>query len=358
MIKRVGILTSGGDCPGLNATIRAIAQSLRLNFDEKIEITGIFDGYSGLIHGKCADMTSYDFSSILTLGGTILGTKRTPFKLMRVIQDDKIDKVSQMKQNYFKMGLDCLFCLGGNGTHKTANLLSSEGLNIIALPKTIDNDIWGTDISFGFHSALNTATDAIDRIYTTAKSHKRIMVVELMGNKAGWLTLYAGVAGGADAILIPEKPFDLSNVIMNLVNNFKNGKQFSIIAVAEGAYSVKEAKMKKKERAEIRAKIGEKTATNIIAKEIEKITGLETRAVIPGHIQRGGSPCAYDRILATRFGSYAAKLAKSEQFGVAVAMINNKVTHNKLSEVAGKSRLVSMDCKMIQVAQSMGICLG
>ncbi len=337
MIKRVGILTSGGDCPGLNATIRAIAQSLRLNFDEKIEITGIFDGYSGLIHGKCADMTSYDFSSILTLGGTILGTKRTPFKLMRVIQDDKIDKVSQMKQNYFN---------------------SSEGLNIIALPKTIDNDIWGTDISFGFHSALNTATDAIDRIYTTAKSHKRIMVVELMGNKAGWLTLYAGVAGGADAILIPEKPFDLSNVIMNLVNNFKNGKQFSIIAVAEGAYSVKEAKMKKKERAEIRAKIGEKTATNIIAKEIEKITGLETRAVIPGHIQRGGSPCAYDRILATRFGSYAAKLAKSEQFGVAVAMINNKVTHNKLSEVAGKSRLVSMDCKMIQVAQSMGICLG
>ena len=358
MVKRVGILTSGGDCPGLNATIRAIVQSLRLIFNNNIEITGILDGYSGLIQGMYKDMTSYDFADILTLGGTILGTKRTPFKLMRVIEDDKIDKISQMKTNYAKMGLDCLFCLGGNGTHKTANLLANEGLNVIALPKTIDNDIWGTDISFGFHSALGIATEVIDRVYTKEKSHKRIMVVELMGNKAGWLTLYAGIAGGVDAILIPEKPFDLSNVIIDLVQNFKNGKNFYIVAVAEGAYSTKEAKMKKKERAEIRAKIGERTATNIIAKEIENVTGHETRAVVPGHIQRGGPPCAFDRILATQFGSYAAKLAKDEKFGVAVAMVGNKVTHNQLSDVAGKSKLVSMDCEMITVAQDMGICLG
>lgn len=358
MVKRVGILTSGGDCPGLNATIRAISKSLYKLFDNKIEIVGILDGYHGLIHGKYKAITQNDFADILTLGGTILGTKRTPFKLMRVIEEDNIDKVSEMKKNYNKMNLDCLFCLGGNGTHKTANLLSEEGLNIIALPKTIDNDIWGTDISFGFHTAVDIATDTIDRAHTTAKSHKRIIVIELMGNKSGWLTLYSGMSGGADVILIPENPYNINNILFHLNKRFKSGKNYSIIVAAEGAYSISEAKMKKKKRMELRKKLGEKTTTNIIAKEIEKLTGFETRTIVPGHIQRGGSPSAYDRILATQFGSYAATLAKNEQFGLAVAMVNNKITSNPLNEVAGKSKLINLDCQMIKTAKQMGICLG
>ena len=358
MVKRVGILTSGGDCPGLNATIRAICKSLYQIFKNKIEIVGILDGYYGLIHGKYIPITENEFADILPLGGTILGTKRTPFKLMRVIEKDNIDKISEMKKNYSKMKLDCLFCLGGNGTHKTANLLSEEGLNIIALPKTIDNDIWGTDVSFGFHTAIDIATDVIDRAHTTAKSHKRIMIVELMGNKSGWLTLYSGISGGSDVILIPENPYDINHILSHLNMRFKNGKNYSIIAVAEGAYSINESKMKKKKRMELRQKIGERTATNIIAREIEKLTEFETRTIVPGHIQRGGSPSAYDRILATQFGSYAAILAKNEQFGLAVAMVNNKITNNPLTEVAGKAKLITLDCPMIKTARQMGICLG
>ncbi len=358
MVKRVGILTSGGDCPGLNATIRAISKSLYHIFENKIEIVGILDGYHGLIHGKYKEITEDDFADILTLGGTILGTKRTPFKLMQVIEEDNIDKISEMKKNYSNMKLDCLFCLGGNGTHKTANLLSKEGLNIITLPKTIDNDIWGTDVCFGFHTAINIATDVIDKAHTTAKSHKRIIVVELMGNKSGWLTLYSGIAGGADVILIPENPYDINNILSHLNKRFTNGKHFSIVAIAEGAYSISEAKMKKKKRMELRKKLGEKNATNILAKEIEKLTGFETRTIVPGHIQRGGSPCAYDRILATQFGSYAAALAKNEQFGLAVAMVDGKITSNPIKKVAGKSKLVTLDCEVIETAKQMEICLG
>ena len=198
MKKRVGILTSGGDCPGLNATIRGVAKALYARMGDNVEIVGIANGYSGLINGDYREMNEDDFRGILTLGGTILGTKRTPFKLMRVVEDDNIDKVAAMKKTYKAAKLDCLLCLGGNGTHKTANLLSQEGLNIIGLPKTIDNDIYGTDVTFGFHTAVDIATDVIDRIHTTAGSHSRVMCIEIMGNKAGWLTLYSGIAGGAD----------------------------------------------------------------------------------------------------------------------------------------------------------------
>ena len=202
MKKRVGILTSGGDCPGLNATIRGVAKALYARFGENVEIVGILNGYHGLITGDYKEMTEDDFRGILTLGGTILGTKRTPFKLMRVVEEDKIDKVAAMKKTYKDAKLDCLLCLGGNGTHKTANLLAQEGLNIIGLPKTIDNDIYGTDVTFGFHTAVDIATEVIDRIHTTAGSHSRVMCIEIMGNKAGWLTLYSGIAGGADIILL------------------------------------------------------------------------------------------------------------------------------------------------------------
>ena len=212
MKRRIGILTSGGDCPGLNATIRGVAKACYHQFGNDVEIVGIQDGYHGLIHNLCKEMVPSDFSGILTTGGTIFGTKRTPFKMMQVVEEDNIDKVKAMKQTYKKQKLDCLLTLGGNGTHKTANLLATEGLNVIGLPKTIDNDIWGTSITFGFHTAVDIATDVIDRLHTTANSHGRILVVEIMGNKAGWLTLYSGVAGGADMIVLPEIPYQIEKL--------------------------------------------------------------------------------------------------------------------------------------------------
>ena len=308
MKKRVGILTSGGDCPGLNATIRGAAKALYQRFGDEVEIVGIQNGYDGLIKGEWREMQQYEFSGILTVGGTILGTKRTPFKMMTVVEDDKVDKVAAMKKTYKDAKLDCLLCLGGNGTHKTANLLSEEGLNIIGLPKTIDNDIYGTDVTFGFHTAVDIATEVIDRIHTTASSHRRCMVIEIMGNKAGWLTLYSGIAGGADIILIPELPYNIENVCAAIQKRSEQGKTFSILAVAEGVYDVGEAAMKKKERAAARAAAGERTATNRIARQIEEATGFETRVCVPGHMQRGGSPTCKDRVYASTMGAMAVDL--------------------------------------------------
>ena len=356
MKRRIGILTSGGDCPGLNACIRGVARASYSQFDT--EIIGIQDGYAGLIAGDYKEMKQSDFSGILTLGGTILGTRRTPFRNMRVIGEDNVDKVKAMKANYKKMKLDCLLCLGGNGTHKTANLLSREGLNVIGLPKTIDNDIWGTDVTFGFHTAVDIATEVIDRIHTTAASHGRCMVIEIMGNKAGWLTLYSGIAGGADIILLPEIPYDIDVVADAVQRRAEAGKAFSIIAVAEGAMTVEEAKMKKKERAAYRAEMGFNGIANRIANELEAKVGVEARAVVPGHVQRGGSPSAYDRMLSTVFGVHAAQLIANEEYGMAVGMDGRKVIHTPLSEVAGKTKFVPEDAQAVKAARAMGISLG
>lgn len=357
MKRRIGILTSGGDCPGLNAAIRGVAKAAYEMFDD-LEIIGIADGYAGLIEGEYEEMKQSDFSGILTRGGTILGTSRRPFRDMRVIGEDKLDKVAAMKQNYKKMKLDCLITLGGNGTHKTANLLSEEGLNVIGLPKTIDNDIWGTDVTFGFHTAVDIATEVIDRIHTTADSHGRVMVVEIMGNKAGWLTLYAGVAGGADVVLLPELPYSVDRVIDAVEGRMKNGKNFSIIAVAEGAVSLDEMKMKKKERESMLAENPYKTVAHRVAEQIQKRAGMETRAVVPGHLQRGGSPSAYDRALSTRFGVHAAELIEDGIFGVSVAMSGDQVVHNPLRDVAGMTKLVPPHHQMIKTARRIGIRFG
>ena len=356
MKRRIGILTSGGDCPGLNACIRGVARASYSMFDT--EIVGIQDGYAGLIAGDYKEMKQSDFSGILTLGGTILGTRRTPFRNMRVVSEDGVDKVKAMKANYKKMKLDCLVTLGGNGTHKTANLLAEEGMNVIGLPKTIDNDIWGTDVTFGFHTAVDIATEVIDRIHTTAASHGRCMVIELMGNKAGWLTLYSGIAGGADVILLPEIPYDINVVADAVRRRAENGKAFSIVAVAEGAMSVEEAAMKKKERAVFREETGFTGVANRIANQLEEMVGVEARAVVPGHVQRGGSPSAYDRMLSTVFGVHAAQLIAAENYGQAVAMVGNPVPHNPLSEVAGKTKFVPADAQAVRAARSMGISLG
>ena len=359
MKKRVGILTSGGDCPGLNATIRGVAKALYARFGENVEIVGILNGYHGLITGDYKEMTEDDFRGILTLGGTILGTSRQPFEMMRVPDEKGLDKVEAMKQNYYKLRLDCLVILGGNGTQKTANLLREEGLNILHLPKTIDNDIYGTDVTFGFHTAVDIATEVIDRIHTTAGSHSRVMCIEIMGNKAGWLTLYSGIAGGADIILLPEMPYDIDRVCSAVERRARKGSNFSIIAVAEGAINTEEAGMKRKEWMAKRTEAGYgATATNRIAAAVQKKTGMETRVCIPGHMQRGGSPSAYDRVLATQFGSYAAKLVEMERYGVTVAMVNNRVIANRLEDIAGKTRNVPEGCELLTVARRMGVSLG
>ena len=356
MKRRIGILTSGGDCPGLNAAIRGVARAAYELFDA--EIVGIADGYRGLIEGSWREMDRSEFSGILTLGGTILGSSRQPFRNMRVIGEDQEDKVQAMAKNYEKMKLDCLVTLGGNGTHKTANLLSEEGMNVIGLPKTIDNDIWLTDVTFGFHTAVDIATDVIDRIHTTAASHGRTMVIEIMGNKAGWLTLYAGVAGGADIILLPEIPYNIESVLAAIGRRAAGGKAFTILAVAEGAMDIAESQMKKKQRAEARAQMPYTSVSDRIATQIGERLAIESRVVVPGHIQRGGSPSAYDRVLSTRFGVHAAQMILDKQYGMAVGLSGNTVVHNPLGEVAGITKFVPKDHQMVMAAREMGVCLG
>jgi len=356
MKKRIGILTSGGDCPGLNAAIRGVARAAYELFDA--EIIGIRDGYRGLIQGDYQEMERKQFSGILTLGGTILGTSRQPFRNMRVIGEDNVDKVAAMKANYKAMKLDCLVTLGGNGTHKTANLLSQEGLNVIGLPKTIDNDLYGTDFTFGFHTAVDIATEVIDRIHTTATSHGRCMVIELMGNKAGWLTLYSGLAGGADVVLIPEIPYDIKKVAKVVEQRASSKKPFSILAVAEGAMDLEEAKLKKKEREAARAATPGFSIAARLAAQLSELVGVEARAVVPGHIQRGGGPSAYDRVLASQFGVHAAQLIRDDIYGVSVALSGNTVTHNALKDIAGVPKQVNPDDQMVQLARNIGISFG
>ncbi len=356
-MKRIGLLTSGGDCQALNATMRGVVKGLSHNLTE-LEVYGFMDGYKGLIYGDYRMLTSRDFSGILTKGGTILGTSRQPFKMMRVPDEKGLDKVEAMKQNYYKLRLDCLVILGGNGTQKTANLLREEGLNIIHLPKTIDNDIYGTDMTFGFQSAVDIATEAIDYIHTTAASHNRVFIVEIMGHKVGWLTLHAGIAGGADIILIPEIPYDIDKIIEAIQHRSKEGKGFTILAVAEGAISKEDAALSKKDFKEKQRDYKYPSVSYEIAEKIVKKTGIEIRITVPGHMQRGGSPCPYDRVLSTRLGAEAANLILKDQYGYMVGIINGKVKKVPLGEVAGKLKGVSPDDQLIQHAKLIGISFG
>ncbi len=334
---RIGLLTSGGDCQALNATMRGVVKGLANNVKD-LEVYGFMNGYKGLIYSDYRMLSAKDFSGILTQGGTILGTSRQPFKLMRTPDANGLDKVEAMKHTYHKLLLDCLVILGGNGTQKTANLLREEGLNIIHLPKTIDNDIYGTDMTFGFYSAVNIASDAIDCIHTTASSHQRVFIVEVMGHKVGWLTLYAGIASGADVILIPEIPYDIEKVCEAINRRKERGSGFTILAVAEGAIAKEDAALPKKELKKRQEEIAKKypSVSYKIAEEIEAKTGMEIRVTVPGHMQRGGSPCPYDRVLSTRLGSEAAQLILDKQYGYMVGMVNGKVKKIPLGECAGK----------------------
>jgi 6-phosphofructokinase 1 len=321
-----------------------------------MEVIGIANGYRGLIDGDARVLKPEDFAGILTRGGTILGTSREkPFKKEN---DEEIsgEKVKAIKENYERLKLDCLVVLGGNGTNTTGYLLAREGLNVLGLPKTIDNDINGTDLSFGFNSALAIATDAIDRLHSTAQSHGRVMVIELMGHKAGWLALYAGVAGGGDIILLPEIPYDIKAVSRHLEDRARCGKTFSIVVVAEGAQSVEEEKMEKKERKKYRDQFP--SVGYRVAKEIENETGMVTRPTVLGYVQRGGVPSATDRVLATSLGTAAADLLARGEYGRMAALSGNGITSVDLSVPAGKTRSVPRDHYMIDTALAVGSCLG
>ena len=332
---KIGILSSGGDCPGINATIGKTAIT-----QYGMEVVGIHGGFSGLLNKDIEPLDERSLSGILNLGGTILGTSREKgFREMLTSMDQ--EKSRAITQAYQELGLDCLVCIGGNGTQKTTNLLAEHGLNVIGLPKTIDNDIWGTEITFGFDTAVNIATEAIDRLHSTASSHKRVMLVEVMGHRAGWIALHAGMAGGADVILLPELGFDPDKVNEAILRRAQKGKLYSIVVVAEG---VKMADKKK--------------ATDFLTHEIEEKTGLETRKTVLGYIQRGGNPSPFDRILATRLGGYAAELIANGKFGCMVCVKDSRIDSIPLKEVAGKLKLVTPENDLVVQGKRMGISFG
>ena len=357
--KTFGILTAGGDCPGLNAAIRGVCRAAVGRYNMKV--IGIADGFRGLVDGTFRELNAKDFSGILTRGGTILGASRDkPFKKEYLSENGELvqDRIAALKDNYHKLGLDCLVVLGGNGTHSTAYRLIWEGLNVLGLPKTIDNDIVGTDRCFGFNSALAIGTEAIDRLHSTAQSHSRIMVIELMGHKAGWLALYAGVAGGADVILMPEIPYDIKSISRHLEERAARGKSFSIVVVAEGALSLEEDKMDKKDRKKYRAETANQSIAYRVAREIEAETGIETKATVLGYVQRGGIPSATDRLLATSLGTTAATLLAQGEYGRMVALAGDEIASVDLSVPAEKVRTVPRDHYMFDTALAVGTCFG
>ena len=334
---RIGILSSGGDCPGINATIRGVGKSAILHYG--MEVVGIHNGFTGLLNKDVEVFDERKLSGILNLGGTILGTSREkPFK--KILDSDDNSKPQIIRQNYIDLGLDCIVCIGGNGTQKTAFKLAQLGLNIIGVPKTIDNDVYGTEITFGFDSAVNIATEAIDRLHSTASSHKRVMVVEVMGHKAGWIALYAGMAGGADVILIPELGFNIDKVNEKILQRSSAGKPYSIVVIAEGL------------------KTGKGSSSDYISSAIEKATEIEVRTTVLGYIQRGGHPSPFDRNLATRLGGHATELIAAGTFGRMVCIQGNEVGAIDLSEVAGKTKLVPTDHDLIKQGLNMGISFG
>ncbi len=367
----IGILTSGGDTPGLNAAIRGLGKTASKG--GAMQVIGFRDGFRGLMENRSVRLDNNMLSGILTLGGTILGTSRDkPHKMP--MGGKNVDMTDVIVENYQKNHLDVLVCLGGGGTLKNAYRLSQAGCNIITLPKTIDNDIVGTDVTFGFDTALGIAVDAIDRLHSTASSHHRIIIAEIMGHRVGWLALGAGMAGGADAILIPEIPYTIDKLAASILERVSRGKRFSIVAVAEGAITVEAAKKiraveKKMEEAEgeEREKLKKEVkrldkkyrgSTMEMAEELQKITGLETRVTILGHLQRGGTPSALDRMLATRLGTSAIDYIREEQYGIMVAVDGEKTKAVPLEDVVGKINYVPPDHSWVIAARELATSFG
>jgi len=375
MSQRIGILTAGGDSPGLNAAIRGVGKAGQGVYG--MQVLGFRDGFRGLVENRTVDLGGGVLSGILTIGGTILGTSRDKPHKMKIAGKSQ-DMTDVIVENYQTNHLDALVCLGGGGTQKNALVLKEKGLNVITMPKTIDNDVGLTDVTFGFDTALGIATDAIDRLHSTAHSHHRIIVVEVMGHRAGWLALGAGIAGGADVILLPEMPYSLEAVASAISERVKSGKNFSIVAVAEGAMSVEDARMvrgleeqiadaeavddrkaRKQAKGELKAiEAGAGDHTLHLARQLEELTGLESRPTILGHLQRGGTPSAADRLLATRLGTVCADLIADKHFGVMVAARGDRAEPVPLEEVAGNKKLVPADHAWVESARKVGTCLG
>ena len=370
--KRIGILTSGGDSPALNAAIRGVGKTA-LGF-YGMEIVGFRDGFRGLVEERRLKLDKAALAGILTVGGTILGTSRD--RPHRMLVDGRTrDMTDVIKENYHKYDLDALVCLGGGGTQKSALHLSEAGLNIITLPKTIDNDVAMTDATFGFATALDIATDAIDRLHSTAHSHHRIIVAEVMGHRAGWLALGSGIAGGADVILIPEIPYNVEKIAEAIKRRSRRGTNFSIVAVAEGAKSIEDARAytaaenkrgrartlhdKKEAKMELAALEARHSGNTLrLARQLEELTHLESRLSILGYVQRGGTPSAADRLLATRLGAACADLVHDGVFGVMVASRGDGTEPVPLEKVAGKRKIVPPDHSWVETARRVGTCLG
>ncbi len=371
MTKYLGVLTAGGDTPGLNAALRGIGKAAQTY---GMEVIGFQDGFRGLMENRTIRLDESTVSGILTIGGTILGTSRDkPHKMP--VGGQLMDMTESMVENYRKHHLDVLICLGGGGTQKSALRLKNKGLNVITLPKTIDNDVAKTDVTFGFDTALGVATEAIDRLHSTAHSHHRIVVVEIMGHNAGWLALGAGVAGGADVILIPEIPYSYEKVAESILARSRKGKRFSIVAVSEGAmttdmfkkYTKAVEKVEKASKSEARVEAEAALAsveaermggTMRLAAQLEALTGLESRVTILGYLQRGGTPSAMDRLLATQLGTTTTDLVQAGTYGVMVAIHSNKAVPVALEDVAGKRRLVPADHPWLDSARRVGVSLG
>jgi len=350
---KIGFLTSGGDCQGLNAALRGVAKTL-FGAVPYVEIYGIQDGYAGLMDCNWRKMEQHEFSGILREGGTILGTSRQPFKTIRNFDDSKnTDRLTTMVRNYHRECFDALVILGGNGTHKTANALSQKGINVVTLPKTIDNDLYGTDYTFGFDSAVAKATDVLDTLHSTAAAHGRIFVCELMGRKAGWVALYAGIAGGADVILLPKIPYSLDSILEVINKRNESGKNFSIIAIAEGAMTKEMAGQPKSER-----KVGDISPGMELVRVLDEKLNQDVRLTIPGHFLRGGDPTPADRVFCSRLGAMAGELVLKRKFGYMVALQGHSIGAIPLSEVAGKLRTIPPDNEVLKQARLLGIALG
>jgi ATP-dependent phosphofructokinase / diphosphate-dependent phosphofructokinase len=367
--KCIGILTSGGDCPGLNAAIRGVAKAAINEYG--IRVIGFQDGFRGLVENRTVNLDDIRVSGILTLGGTLLGTSRDkPHKM--VMGGEVMDMTEAAAENIRRHQIDCLVCLGGGGTQKNAMRLHEKtGVDVLTLPKTIDNDVAGTDITFGFDTAMNIATEAIDRLHTTATSHHRIIVCEIMGHDAGWLALGAGVAGGADVILIPEIPFDLEIVAQHLMERRRHGKRFSIIAVAEGAAGkadLPESEPAKKKSNEKKCAPGDdegdgyelvqEPKASRVTRELQRLTGIEARVTSLGHVQRGGAPSPTDRLYCTLLGTKATQLLAEGTYNVMVAIKGLKCEPVPLEKVAGKKKLVPPDHAWIAAARLVDTSFG
>ena len=355
-VKTIGILTSGGDAPGLNAAIRALCITGKNKYNMKF--IGFHNGYQGLIDNDTIKLDSETVQNLYNQGGTFLGTSRVkPFKNPVPNPKTGLLPVEAIKETFKKNKLDALVCLGGNGTNSTASFLFDAGFNVIGLPKTIDNDILGTDETFGFQSAIEVATAGLESIRTTARSHSRIMVVEIMGHKVGWLGLYSGIAANADVILLPEIPYNIKKLSASIKKKLSNGQNYLIVACSEGALNEDEAKLSKKEFKKAREAMTQSVAYRV-AKEIEAETGYETRTSVLGYTQRGGNPNPYDILLATKIGNAAADYLAQKKFGNLIAIKDGKIATTPLSAVSGEIKPIPKDVPMVQVARDLGICFG